>query len=65
LTPTLVDCRSITGVSLTTVTSSASASIDSGPLMVMVAPVSTRTLSMFSVLNPDSLKLTRYSPAGS
>jgi hypothetical protein len=64
LTPTVVACRSMTGASLTTVTASETASICMLPLMVIVAPTSTRTLVMLSVLNPASLKLTWYSPFG-
>ena len=46
------------GVSLITVTSSDSVSTCSVPLIVMVAPTSTRIAWMFSVLKPAILKLT-------
>ena len=55
----------MTGVSLITVTSSDSASICSVPLIVIVAPTSTRIDWMFRVLKPAILKVTWYSPEGS
>jgi hypothetical protein len=65
LTPTVVDCRSIVGVSLVTVIDSDTVSRSSVPLMVIVAPSSRRTPSTFSVRKPCRWNVTRYSPAGS